>query len=85
MLGIISIVFCWFPIVGTVLGILAIVFANQSKKLIAANPDLMNTKGATTGGLVCGIIGTALSAIYLIYWIFALLIIGAAVSAGGFH
>ena len=85
VLGIISIVFCWVPIVGSVLGILAIVFANQSKKLIASNPELISTKGATTGGLVCGIIGTSLSGFYLIYWVLIALVFGAVASAGGFH
>lgn|SRR5688572_29953096 len=81
VMGIISIVLSWVPIIGTVLGILAIVFANQSKRLIAENPDLASTKGMTTGGLVTGIIGLCLSVIYLIYWIFAIFFFAAVASS----
>ena len=69
VLGIVSIVFCWVPILGLVAGILAIVFAVKQRK-IAPN-------GITTGGLVTGIIGLAFSVIYNIFWIF----IGAAIGS----
>jgi hypothetical protein len=61
VLGILSIIFCWVPILSTVMGILAIVFYNVQKK-VANN-------GMAIAGLVTGIIGTVLSILYLFVWI----------------
>ena len=36
---------------------------------MAANPGTFNPGGVRVGGFVCGIIGTVLSGIYMIYWL----------------
>ncbi len=70
VLGIISIVFCWVPILGLVSGILGIIFHVQQKKIFA--------NGISTGGLVTSIIGLVFSVIYSIFWLFLAAIIGSA-------
>ena len=72
ILGVISIVLCWLPILGLAAGIIGIFLAVKQRKLTA--------DGLGTAGLVVSIIGTVFSVIYTIYWIFVVLIIGAAVS-----
>ena len=69
--GILAIVFCWFPLAGLGLGIIAIVLASRAKKAVAANPATYLPGGMGTAGFVLGIIGTVLSAIYLVVWIVA--------------
>ena len=69
--GIISIVLCWVPIVGLVLGIIAIVAAGKAKGAAQANPEKFEMGGVRVGGFVCGIIGTVLSGIYSIWWVIA--------------
>lgn len=57
--GILSIVFCFIPIVGIVLGIVAIVLAGKYFKA-------GGTQGTGKGGRICGIVGIVLSAIVMI-------------------
>ncbi len=64
--GIISVVLCWVPIVGWVLGIVALVLSRKAKKNVTSNPETLGGGGLATGGLVCGIVGTVLSVIYSI-------------------
>lgn len=68
--GILSIVLCWIPVVGLVLGIVAIWQYRQAKQLEAQQPDRYVAGGLAVAGLVCGILGTVASslcnAIYLI-------------------
>lgn len=59
ILGILAIVLCWIPIVGIVLGIVAIV---QAGKYFNAG----GTESSAKGGKICGIIGIALSAIMIV-------------------
>lgn len=81
VLGILSIVFCWcLGIVGITLGIIALVLAGKASKLYQENPGKF-TPGSMSNlkaGKICGIIGLCLSAIYIVYLIIYLLIIGAA-------
>ena len=72
VLGIISIVFCWVPILGLVAGIIAIVLSVKQKKIFP--------NGINTAGLVTGIIGSVFSVLYLIIWLIVL--IGIASFAG---
>ena len=67
VLGIFSIVFCWFPFVGLGAGIVGLVCACRE------NPR----SGIATGGLVTSIIGMVFSALYLVFWI----LVGAVLSA----
>ncbi|MCI9628116.1 MAG: hypothetical protein HFJ64_02635 [Eggerthellaceae bacterium] len=59
VLGILAIVLCWIPIVGIVLGIIAIV---QAGKYFNAG----GTESSAKGGRVCGIIGIVLSVIMIV-------------------
>ncbi|MCP4847365.1 MAG: DUF4190 domain-containing protein [Verrucomicrobiaceae bacterium] len=81
--GIISIVLCWVPIVGLVLGIIAIMGQSRAKKKIYADPENYEGGGLAIAGLVCGIVGTASSALYNIFWVVALLTVGAVVNEAG--
>jgi len=66
VMGILSLI---IPYVGLILGILAIVYARKASK------EIENTgqagKGFATAGLVTGIIGTALYAIFIIVAVIA--------------
>lgn len=79
VLGIISIVLCWIWVVGIIAGILAIILAIVAKNKIKANPN-MGGKGAATGGLVTGIIGTLIS---LVIVILAAMFFGSVADAAG--
>lgn len=57
--GILAIVFCWIPIVGIVLGIVAIVLAGKYFKA-------GGKEGSGKAGRICGIIGLVLSAIMIV-------------------
>lgn len=57
--GILAIAFCGFPIVGVILGIVAIVLATKAVKRSGKN-------GKTTAGKICGIIGLVLSVLMFV-------------------
>lgn len=59
--GILAIVLWGVPLVGLALGILAIVLGARSRSAVRSDPTRYQPSGAATAGLVCGIIGTALS------------------------
>jgi hypothetical protein len=71
VLGIVSIVLCWVPVVGLVAGVLGIIFYVQQKKTFP--------NGISTAGLVTSIVGLAFSVLYTIFWIFFAAAISAAV------
>lgn len=58
--GILAIVFSFIPIVGIILGIVAIVLASKAVKFAGKS-------GKTTGGKVCGIIGIVFSVLWAIF------------------
>ena len=66
--GILAILFCWAPVIGIVLGIVAIVLASKAVKRGVRN-------GKVTGGKVCGIAGIVLS---VIMFILAIAVVGIA-------
>lgn len=75
ILGICSIVFsCFF--VGLVLGIIGIVISGKPRKLYKTNPDSYEGYGQLNAGFVMSIIGTALGAVYVIYWMIVVAILG---------
>ncbi len=80
--GIISIVFCWVPIAGLVLGIIAIVSANKAKATAAQSPERYEAGGVRVGGFICGIIGTVFSGVYHIFWLFITTAVTATSSSG---
>jgi len=67
--GIISIILCWVPIVGLVLGIIGC--SMGGKGIREANDGIAIGKGMAIGGLVTGIIGTVIASFYSIIYIFA--------------
>lgn len=72
--GILSIVFCWcYGIVGLPLGIIALAMYSKSKRM---NGGFVI--GMARAGMVCGIIGSILSALMLIYVIFVISVAGMA-------
>ena len=74
VLGICSIVFsCFF--VGLILGIIGLALAGKGRSMYNANPELYDGYGTLNAGFILSIIGTALGAIYVIYWIYMWIII----------
>lgn len=77
--GILSIVFCWVPIAGLVLGIIAILQAGKAKRIASSDGERYEQGGVRVGGFVCGIVGTCFAGIYTIYFVlFVVLLAGAA-------
>jgi hypothetical protein len=75
VLGICSIVFsCFF--IGLILGIIGIVLSSKGRKLFRENPSIYTGSGALNAGFVMSIIGTVLGAIYIVYWVIWVLILG---------
>jgi tetratricopeptide (TPR) repeat protein len=66
--GILSIVLCWVPLVGLVLGIVAI--AQYRKQLKSQESEHYQSGGLGTAGLVCGILGTIVSSLYNLLYLF---------------
>ena len=64
VLGILSIVCC-----GLFTGIPAIVMGRSASKEIDARPHEYSNAGTVKAGLICGIVGTALSVLGLLLWI----------------
>jgi Na+-transporting methylmalonyl-CoA/oxaloacetate decarboxylase gamma subunit len=80
VLGILSIVLCWtWGIGGLVLGIIALSMSGKANKMYLENPGQYSLTSFNNmkAGKVCAIIGTALSALFLIYMIFWIAIVGA--------
>lgn len=81
VLGIISIALCWcYGIVALTCGIIGIVLANKGKALYDANPSAytLTSFNNLKGGKICSIIGLSLGALYLIFVIVYLVILGTA-------
>ena len=77
VMGICSIVFsCFF--VGVVLGIIGIVLSGKGRKMYKDNPSLYEGYGQLNAGFIMSIVGTALGALYVIYWIIWVIILGSA-------
>jgi len=70
VLGICSIVGCLFyGVPGLVCGILAIYFARKVRQEIEAGEADLSAKGMSDAGRICGIIGTCLSALFVVLMI----------------
>ncbi len=80
VLGILSIVFCCF--IGLVLGIIALVLAGKGIAAYNENPNKYSVASFKNlkAGKVCAIVGLCVSALYTIYWIFYIMIVGAALT-----
>lgn len=75
VLGICAIVFsCFF--VGLITGIIGIVLGNKSKKLYKESPNMYEGYGQLNAGYIMSIIGTAIAALYVVYFIIVVAILG---------
>jgi hypothetical protein len=84
VLGILSITLCWCAgIVGTTLGIIALVQASRGTQAYLEAPSAYREGSYSNlkAGKVCAIIGLSLSGLYLLYFIFNLILFGAAISS----
>ena len=79
--GILSIVLCFLPLVGLVLGIIAIQQAGKARRFVEYSPDEFVPGGVRVGGFVCGIIGTVFSGIYNAYYLLAVVFFTSVMSA----
>jgi hypothetical protein len=81
VLGICSIVgSCCWGIPGLICGIIALIISKKDKQLLSENPNGYSDVGNLNAGRICAIIGICLSALYLIFVIIYLVILGAALS-----
>jgi hypothetical protein len=79
VLGILSIVFCWcYGILAIILGIIAIVLANQGEKVYQLNPQgyTLSSYKNLKAGKICAIIGLSLGAVYIIALIVYFIVVG---------
>lgn len=82
--GIVGLVCSCIPLVGIVLGTIAIVFSVKANRRIKEAQGALGGKGMATAGLVCGIISVVFGVFYLLYWIIYGIILGALFSHGAF-
>jgi len=83
VLGILSIVMCWcYGLIGLALGIITLVLAGKGMTAYNENPGKYSESSFKNlkAGRICSIVGISLSALYLIFIIIYIAIIGAAVS-----
>lgn len=83
VLGIVSIALCWcYGIIGIACGVIALVLAGKAKALYTENPEAYTESSYKNmnAGRICAIIGTILSALYIVYFIVVILIYGAALT-----
>lgn len=84
VLGILSIVFCWlWGIAGLIMGIIALSMAGKGDRLYKDYPGQYSPASYSNlkAGRVCAIIGTILSALYVIIIAIYIAILGAAISS----
>lgn len=77
VLGICSIVLsCFF--IGLILGIIGLVLGNKDKALYKQSPALFSGYPQLNAGWIMSIIGLSLSALYVVYWLIWVIILGTA-------
>ncbi|MFV0427563.1 MAG: DUF4190 domain-containing protein [Beutenbergiaceae bacterium] len=64
VLGILALVVCFAPVVGTALSVVGIILGHQGRR--AADAGRANNRGIATAGFVLGIVGTVLSLLGLL-------------------
>jgi hypothetical protein len=69
VLGIVSIVLFWIPIIGLACGIVGIGLSSKPRRLYHLNPNAYINKGVFNGGFICSLIGTILSGMLFIYYL----------------
>ncbi|MES2554895.1 MAG: CCC motif membrane protein [Bacteroidota bacterium] len=85
VLGIISIATCWlYGIPGIVCGIIALVLHKKDKMIHATDPQRYENSFKTSkAGFICAVIGTSLSAFWILYVVIMLVFVGT--MASGFN
>ena len=81
ILGIVSIVTCWcYGVIGLGCGIAALVMASKAMREYNGNPGIYTRQSFNNmkAGRICGIIGTILSGLYLLYFIVIIIFFGSA-------
>ena len=81
VLGIISIVGCFcYGIIGLILGIIALVLAGKANALYAQNPTAYTEASFKNlkAGKICAIVGLCLSALYFVFIVIYIIVLGAA-------
>lgn len=81
VLGILALVGGWIPVLGVVLGLLAIISAKRAGGILVASPGVYEAGGLHTAGLVTGIIGLVMSGLSTLWLFMVLSMIGAVVAA----
>lgn len=84
VLGIISIVACFcYGIIGIILAIIALVLASKANTLYQQNPGMYTEASFKNlkAGKICAIVGLCLSALYFIFIIVYIVILGAVFSS----
>ena len=77
VLGICSLLFgCFF--VGLICGIIGVVLANKGLTVYRANPTQYTGSGMLSAGKIMSVIGIIFGAIYIVYYIVAVAILGSA-------
>ncbi len=74
VLGIVSFIFSWVPILGLACGIIALVLGLQAKKAAEQQPNVYGGKGLALAGFILGIVGIVVGIIYSLWWIFVVLV-----------
>ena len=81
ILGILSILgSCCYGIPGIIMAIIALIISSNSNKLLKANPEGYSDAGNHKAGRICAFIGLGISALYFIFFIVYVVILGAAMS-----
>lgn len=86
VLGIISIATCWlYGVPGLVCGIIAIALHQKDKRMYVANKEKYEQSfKSSRAGFICGIIGLSLSALMVIYFIFAFFVLASVLGSSRF-
>lgn len=81
VLGILSIVMCFcYGLFGVALGIIALVLSGKARTLYNENPERYTEVSFKNmnAGRICGLIGTIISSLVLVFWVIYFIIVGAA-------
>jgi UPF0716 family protein affecting phage T7 exclusion len=81
ILGILSIIgSCCYGIPGLIMAIIALIISANSNKLLKANPEGYSDAGNHKAGRICAFIGLGLGALWFLFLIVYVVILGAAMS-----
>jgi hypothetical protein len=81
VLGILAVIGGWVPVLGLVLGIIAITSAKRATSAILATPETYEPGGLHTAGLVTGTIGLVMSTLSTLWFLMMIGMISAVVAA----